>query len=259
MRPGVPVSVDRGRTTLQPIPPRCRRKPVSEVGSLSWPSGPTPIDGLGTSFVSTMIPSNLGAVTAVSSMACCPRAMWARDPGLVGSTLVRNGCVCVCGSRGVNFAFSSRLLPSSASGCYHHLLGPAQWPALLRFNGNVPDGGGGCCVETHNCRPYCSCDSDRLRRGLHGIITFGITGTLPPEQRSTQTVPLSPCAVWTFQVKGTSPSLTCIGGGWPGRRLGQASEKGDMLPPLLTDHVSGHGTGLHRMHSQPMSAVGLRV
>lgn len=115
----------------------------------------------------------------------------------------------------------------------------------------MTDGGGGCCVETHNCRPYCSCDSDRLRRGLHGIITFGMTGPLPPEKHSTQTVPLSPCAVWNFQVKGTSSSLTCIGGGWPGRRLGQASEKGDMLPPLFTDHVSRHGSGLHRMHRQP--------
>lgn len=79
--------------------------------------------------------------------------------------------------------------------------------------------------------PHCSCDSDRLRRGLHGIITFGIPGPLPPEQHSTQTVPLCPCAVWNPQVKGTSPSLTCIGWGWAGRWLGQASEKGDMPPP----------------------------
>lgn len=69
----------------------CKRRRELVVGV-----GADPIDGLGASFVLTMIPSNFGAVTAVSSMACCPRAVWVRHPGLVGSTLVRNECVCVC-------------------------------------------------------------------------------------------------------------------------------------------------------------------
>lgn len=95
---------------------------ASEVGSQPWPSGPAPqIDGLGTSFV-LVIPSNLGAVTAVSSMARCRRAVWAReprgslDPPWCACVRARaRACVyvCVCGSRGVTFAFP-------LVGCCHH-------------------------------------------------------------------------------------------------------------------------------------------
>lgn len=77
----------------------CQRRRESAVAV-----GADSIDGLGTSFV-LMMPSNLGAVTAVSSMARCRQAMWVHGPGLADPLWCARVRACVCGSRGVNFAF----------------------------------------------------------------------------------------------------------------------------------------------------------
>lgn len=166
------------RHTAASVSKTCQRRRESAVAV-----GADSIGGLGTSFV-LMIPSNLGAVTAVSSMARCRQAMWVHGPGLADPLWCARVRVCVCGSRGVNFAFCSRLLPSPASGCYHHLLNYAQWPASLRF-GRDSTHSERWASYRHTQLPCCSCDNARLRGGLHGIITFGVTGPLPPKRCST--------------------------------------------------------------------------
>lgn len=131
-------------------------------------------------------------------------------------------CVCVCVGPGMStLLFLLGCCHHSASGCYHHLLSPAQRPVWLPFNGNITHSGGGRLIETHNCWSCCSCDSDRLRRGLHGIIPFGITGPLPQKEilhtngtlvsvsrmdfsRSREPHPPSPALVGGGQVGGSA-------------------------------------------------------
>lgn len=163
-------------------------------------------------------------------------------------------CVWVPGCQ-LCFLFSAAAITSLGMLPPSH--GPRAMASVAPFWWKQPThSDGGRLIDTHNCRPCCSCDKDRLRGGLHGIITFGVTGPLPPQRYSTQTVPLSPCAVRNFQVKEphpTSPALVGVGRSVarPGLREGRHA-----TPFFHTHHVSVHGTSLYHMHRQPCLRLG---
>lgn len=187
-------------------------------------------------------------------MACCRQAMWARGPGLSDPLLVRMSA-CAGGSRDVKFAFSFSvaaiislwMLPPSPESRTVASVAPFQWKCHHTRGAVVVAALSSHTIAgpvAHVTRTVC----------VAGCTASSQSGSLgPSQQRITphKGYPCCPCAVWNSQVKGTSPSLTCGGGGWAGRWLGQASEKGDMLPPICADHVSVHGTSLYRMHRQP--------
>lgn len=211
------------RHTAASVSKTCQRRRESAVAV-----GADSIDGLGTSFV-LMIPSNLGAVTAVSSMARCRQAMWVHDPGLADPLWCARVRVCVWvpGCQ-LCFLFSAAAITS---------LGMLPPSPKLRAMASVAPFRREQHVQRrwasyrHTQLPCCSCDNARLRGGLHGIITFGATGPLPPRKILHTNGTLVSVRRTEFSGEGnlTIPHLHWWG--WAGRWLGQASEKGDMLPP----------------------------